>query len=401
MENYRPVSDLIGEDQHGFRANRSTETAAFELVEFIHKELECNRIVVALFFDLSRAFDTLNQDFIQQKLYCLGIRGNTLALIMSFLSERRLLVKINDCLSDDYEMNIGTPQGSVLAPLLFLLFVNDLSLPGVTVKFADDTSVAISAENEDDLQEKVKRVCDEMSHWCFKNCLILNEDKTVRVHFYGAYPKATIENDASTVKFLGTYLDAGCSWETQIDHLCKKLNKAFFALLKLKYSVPVTTLIMSYYALVYPHLSYNIILWGQAVNIDRVFIAQKRIMRLIFGIKVPTSCKDYFINNNLLTLASIYILKCSVYVFKYKKKFKQLSHHHSYATRHGTNLLYPRHTTTRYEKSPYYSCVRIFNHLPSYIREETVTNKFRKQLKEYLIANAFYTFKEFMDRSTT
>lgn len=297
-------------------------------------------------------------------------------------------------------MNIGTPQGSVLAPLLFLLFVNDLSLPGVTIKYADDTSVAISAENEDDLQGKIKQICEEMSKWCFRNCLILNEEKTVRVHFYKAYPKANIENNAPAVKFLGTYLDAESSWETQIDHLCKKQNSAFFALLKLRYSVPITTLITSYYALVYPHLSYNIILWGQAVNIGRVFVAQKRIIRLIFGIKVPTSCKEFFIENKLLNLTCIYILKCSMYVFKYKQKFKQLAHNHSYATRHGTNLLYPRHTTTRYEKSPYYSCVRIFNHLPKVIRDETEANKFRKKLKEYLFANAFYTFKEFMDKST-
>lgn len=420
-ENYRPISILstfskifervlynrlmefliayhiIRDDQHGFRTGRSTETATFELMEFVHKELEKGRIVFVLFFDLSRAFDTLNLDFVEQKLHANGIRGIALESIMSFLRERKILVCIDGYTSNTHEVNIGAAQGSVLAPLIFTLFVNDLTLSGMSVKFADDTSAAISAMDEADAQSKITKVCEEMEKWCFTNRIILNQDKTITMHFYKTQPKIMSET-TSTVKFLGSYIDPKLTWEPQIDHVCKKLNQAYFALLKLKNTVPLQTLLTAYYALVYPHLAYNIVLWGQAVMVDRIFIAQKRIIRLVYGLRPLESCRELFKTHKILTLTNIYILSCAKYVNNNRHKFAQNADSHSYQTRHGKDLAYPRHNTARYEKSPYYACVKVYNHLPKSIRDEDSRQHFRSKLKKFLHENVFYNLKTFLEQ---
>lgn len=393
--------NLISEEQHGFCANKSTETAGFQLAEFVHKELDKKRVVVGLFFDLTRAFDTLNFDFLHHKLYHLGIRGNALSIIMSFLEERRLLVKIDNSYSQIYHTDMGAPQGSVLAPLLFILFINDLTLPGLTIKFADDTSVAISTEDDEAMHNAIKNICESMSNWCFLNQLILNDSKTVKVHFYRAEPKIDANEDIHTsVKFLGTYMDSKLTWEPQLDHVCSSLNKAYYALLKLKTTIPFSSLMTAYYALVHSHLNYNIILWGQAVGVSRILILQKRIIRLIFGLKRLDSCRPIFRNQRILTVPSIYIMKCAIYVYKNKTDFIRNDQMHPYPTRNRTNLVTPKHSTSAYEKSPYFSCVKVYNQLPTTIKEAPTLTTFRNKLKVYLFNHAFYSHQEFLDLNT-
>lgn len=420
IENYRPVSllsafskiferilynrlinffehnNLLSPNQHGFRSQRSTETASFHFSEFIHSQLDKNRTVVGLFFDLSRAFDTIDISFVENKLYNLGVRGNVLSWLISFLSDRKLLVKIKHIKSETHDINIGAAQGSVLAPLIFLLYINDLTLPGFMINFADDTSVAISADSEEQLNVLLERVLNDMNAWCFSNKLILNESKTVRVNFFKTKPTANIENNSENVKFLGSFLDAHLTWGPQIDLICTKLNRSYFALLKLRQNVEISTLLSSYYALVYPHLNYNIILWGRAAEVKRVFIIQKRIIRLIFGMKYLDTCRCTFKTNRILTVASIFILKCATFVHNNKNLFQLNSENHAYPTRHSCQLSIPRHKTTMYEKSPYYSCVKIYNKLPDNLKDKSAT-VFNKDIKRFLCDHSFYSINEFFN----
>lgn len=250
--------------------------------------------VATLFFDLSRAFDTIDIKFVKFKLDRLGIRGPILEWIISFLSQRKLVVNVNNVNSDKFNIDIGAAQGSVLAPLIFLLYINDLTLPGYMINFADDTSVVLSSTTLDELKIIIERAIQQMNLWCFSNRLILNEDKTVRAEFFKSAPHMSLDYQVEKVKFLGSYLDPKLSWSCQIDHICKKLNSSYFALLKLKHTVTPATLLQIYYSLVYPHLSYNIILWGTATEINRVFVAQKRTIRLMFNLGNRESCREYF-----------------------------------------------------------------------------------------------------------
>lgn len=197
------------------------------------------------------------------------------------------------------------------------------------------------------------------------------------------------------VKFLGSYLDPKLSWSCQIDHICKKLNSSYFALLKLKHTVTPATLLQIYYSLVYPHLSYNIILWGTATEINRVFVAQKRTIRLMFNLGNRDSCREYFKEKKILTVIGIFILKCGIFVHKNLHLFAKNQDNHNYITRNAKQLRIPSHNTSKYEKSPHYSCIRIYNTIPKYIRDCMNIHKFARQLKNLLLDHSFYCLDEF------
>lgn len=430
-ENYRPISilcviskvierivfnritsflnkhKLITKHQHGFQIGKSVETATIQLLQFVYGEMDKRNHVMGLFFDLSKAFDILNVDFIVHKLQRLGIRGLALDLIKSFITGRKLHVKIYGYTSESYDVNQGVPQGSVLGPLIFLLFVNDLPAilqEGLVVMFADDTSMLLSARDPVDLQNKTNSILQAYQKWCHNNTLILNIDKTECVYFsQRRLPSEDLikilptENFSESVKFLGTMIDSKLCWDHQIKHICKRLNYAYFALRQLKSIFNIKSLINVYYALAYSHLSYNIVSWGAASSINRVFILQKRLIRLLFGIAPRDSCRPYFKNNKILTIHSIYILNTIKFVKKNLSNFEINSDTHSYNTRQGHLLKTSSYNTTLYKKSPNHAGIKMYNKLPPEIKTINSINKFTSCLKNFLAVNCFYSVEEYMN----
>ena len=421
IQNYRPISvlsvfskifekvmhkrivnfcnkfNVFSNSQHGFREGRSTESASYHFTQYIQNQLEKNKCVSGLFFDLSRAFDTIDIEFIRFKLDRLGLRSNILNWILSFLSHRQLYINVNNVQSQRYNINIGAAQGSTLAPLIFLLYINDLTTSGYMINFADDTSIVVSACTPEELLLAISQVDKEMNQWCHLNRLILNKDKTVRVEFHNTTPRMAPDNFAKVVKFLGSFLDSKLTWNRQIDHVCKTLNSSFYALLKLKQSVSISTLREAYFALVHSHLSYNIILWGRAVEINRVFIIQKRILRLIFNLGHRESCREIFQTQNILTVCGVYILNSAVFVYNNSNLFSKNNDQHHYSTRYSAQLSVPLHHSSKFEKSPYYSCIKVYNKLPDNLKNSRNKYNFKKNLKSYLSTHVFYNLNEFFN----
>lgn len=397
---------LLNSAQHGFRTGRSTQTAALSFVESVYECLDSNFCVAGLFFDLSCAFDTLSFQFILDKCYSLGFRGIFLEWLRSFLDERTMSVRVNDHFSEEYGVDLGVPQGSVLGPLMFLLFINDLPhhlTCLLLTLFADDTSVVISARSCGELQVACETLVTQFVNWCHPNRLMLNVDKTVCVYFglknfeRGNLRIRYVEDiivPSECTKFLGVYIDRNLSWTTHVDYLCKKLNTIFFAILRVKNVLPVGSLLDIYYSLVYCHLTYNIILWGSCVDISRIFIAQKRIIRKIFNLSSRTSCRPVFNANRLLPLPCIYILKCLVYAKENERNWTRLSSNHEYKTRNSQILLVPKHRTHKFECSPLYQSIKLFNHLPSSVKSLDL-RKFKLEVKEILLKKCYYSVGEY------
>lgn len=410
MMNYLNKYSIITNCQHGFRAGKSTQSAAISFVENLHKSLDDGLFVAGLFFDLTRAFDCLIFKFILDKLYSLGFRDVFLDWIESYLSNRCMVVKIHECLSSKCCTSLGVPQGSVLGPLLFILFINDLPYHITADKltiFAEDTSLAVAAGSSGELMERCTLVITEFNKWCVSNALILNVDKTECLFFNqemsnNPHLNIPLGNTSilpkNSVKFLGVFMDNELRWSDHVDHVSKKLNSAYYAINKIRDCLPFSSIMQVYYSLVFSHLSYNIVLWGNTSDSRRAFIFQKRIIRMIFGLGPKDSCRPIFVKHEILTLPCIYLYKCLLHVKENESNFATLTDFHSYNTRNSSVLFVPRHGTAKYEKSPSYQFIKIFNHLPVEVRRLCGT-RFRKVVKQILLMKGYYAVGEyFLDR---
>lgn len=406
--NYLNKHKLLTDNQHGFRSGKSTETASCNFVNFVYSCLDKNLFVGALFFDLSKAFDTIDLSIIKDKLEKLGFRDNILNWLMSYLHYRKIYVEINGYRSELYGIDLGVPQGSVLGPLIFLLYINDLVNfinSDCIVLFADDTTIAVSASNHYELQDRLNEISIQFTSWCNKNRLLVNAKKTLAMNFFNK--RKTLSTTVSingilvdfvdNTKFLGVHIDSNMRWQTHIDIVSKKINSGYYAILQLKSSLDNMQLINVYYALIYSAFSYNVILWGNATGAERILILQKRVMRLIFDLEIRKSCRQVFKNNNILTFPCVFILKSITYIKMNIHSMRQNRSFHNYSTRGGNLLRTEAHNTSLYEHSPMYTGTLLYNKLPETIRGIENTDKFKRTLKTYLISKCYYSVKDYLD----
>lgn len=338
----------------------------------------------------------------------MGFRGAINQWIMSYLSCRQYSIKVGEELSESYSTDIGTPQGSVLGPLIFLLFINDLSshiTGGATFIYADDTTIVVSDSDLGGLCRRLENVITQFKYWCDKNRLMINFNKTQYVFFRGKsrhinFGDVVLDNYdinfTDEARFLGAVVDSCFTWKQHVEYTASKLNSAYYAIGSLKSNFDRDTLMTVYYSLVYPHLSYAVVVWGQSVDCGRLFIIQKRIVRLIFNINSRSSCREAFRSMNILTLASVYLLKVLTYIHENRHILQTHSDKHGHYTRGRLKLCQSKHHHSYYERSPLYAGVCLYNLLPSSILSENC-RVFKKSLKKLLIDGCFYDVGEYVD----
>ena len=225
LYNFLELHEILFQMQFGFRNGHSTDHALISLSEKIKSTLDSNRVGCGIFIDLQKAFDTFNYSILLQKLSHYGIRGTPLLWFQSYLTDRQQYVSINNHSSQLGGITCGVPQGSVLGPLLFLIYINDL--PNVSkvlsfFLFADDTNIYYESENIIKLRDKINKELLKVKSWLEINKLALNIEKTSFVIFHSSRKKLT--NDiqikfgkkpvtrAKYVKFLGVLMDEHLSW---------------------------------------------------------------------------------------------------------------------------------------------------------------------------------------------
>ena len=254
----------------------STIHALIELDDQIKLAINYNELTCGLFLDLSKAFDTVNHKILLTKLDHYGIRGSAHDLLKSYLTNRKQYVKIGNCKSELGQINCGVPQGSVLGPLLFLLYINDLHKActiGNLRIFADDTTLFFKCNNKDDITAIGTQIMTQLNEWFKANKLTLNSDKSNFVIFRSRQNKVTnlpvqinFENTcikrSESAKFLGVFLDVHLTWNYHITEVCNKLKRYFKIFYFIRNFVNIEQIRTIYYAFIFSRIKYGISTFG-------------------------------------------------------------------------------------------------------------------------------------------
>jgi hypothetical protein len=342
MQLYQYMNDnnLLNDNQYGFRHYHSTEYAAIELVDRLHKALSQGNNPFAVFIDLSKAFDTLDHNILLQKLSHYGIRDTTLNWFKNYLGDRKQYVKYNNVTSPYTRIKTGVPQGSVLGPLLFIIYINDISSATKElddILFADDTSLDSclhkfftrpgarharpnTPDHIDELGGAISRKLDMVVEWLKINKLSLNTSKTRYMIFHNAnqnmdiYKTLVLKMDGKEIKrvttfnYLGLTMNEKLTWDAHTNKLAGIIGSVISVLHRLKHSVPKKILLTIYNALILSRLHYCNLIWGSSVT-ERLEILQVNALCVVTGYKAGAHIYQLCRRLNTVELCNIHTQK--------------------------------------------------------------------------------------------
>ena len=391
---------LFSEHQYGFRKKRSTKDAIFDFLENIYDALDSKLHNISILIDLKSAFDTVNHEILLKKLDLYGIRGHALGLMKSYLMDREFSVQINKEVSSKKCVNIGIPQGSILGPILFIIYINDLPLVSEILSstlYADDTNFSLNHRNYLEMIPALNGELAKIQDWILANRLTINPSKTESLLFSKRNIPTSNEQPVlngnpiqwvDSAKFLGVFIDKNVDFKTHIEYVLSKISKNTGILYKIRDNLPLDAKINFYNSFILPYLEYNVLHWGgtNPSHLIKLINCQKRAMRTLASQDDRlTHTTPLFHRYKLLKLIDLYKFHCMMDTFlKIKGGHYRVAHERN--TRNSQLALPKFHRLSRTQQSITFSGPELFNSLPVDIRNSTSSKIFKTKLKAFFIS---------------
>ena len=324
LESYLESNNLIYDLQFGFRKKFSTEHALLSITEQIKENFLNKRFSCGVFVDLEKAFDTVNHKILIMKLKHYGLGNIAISWLTSYLSNRSQKVSLNGQTSDSKTITCGVPQGSILGPLLFLIYINDMNKAiknSQVFHFADDTNLLYSHKDQNTLKKTLNKDLKDLYEWLCANRLSLNVAKTEFMIFRPPKMKLsgrvvltlnrTKIHESTKIKYLGLILDPRLTWKEHINELSKKLNRSIGMLYKTREFCPTSILKTLYHSLFNSHVTYGLPVWGYSSDLllDKIIKAQKKAIRVITFSKYTEHVAPLLKDLNILNIKDLLYLK--------------------------------------------------------------------------------------------
>ena len=407
LQDHLRINNVLAKEQHGFCTNKSTTSAVISLTDEILKSFENKEYLVGVFIDLAKAFETVNHSILLGKLKHYGVRGTSLKWFTSYLSNRSQFVNFNHVFSSYLPLTHSVPQGSLLGPILFNIYINDIIKSTQNLKYvlyADDSCAYASSKNIHSLIDTINLDLIKIDKWLCANKLTLNINKSHYIIFRNrkSIPDnivdITIQNKTlekvTETDFLGVVLQDSLSWKNHVIQVNKKINKYCSIIYLTRNYLTKNALKTLYFSVVYPSLIYCNVVWGGTSRylINKLIVSQKRLIRtILFRTRYAHTNNDF---RDLMIFKIDDINKYFTLVFIYKSLnnltypqnyFHLNTEYHNFNLRNPLNIRAPRYRSKKRQSSPsYYGC-SIWNSLPVELRMKPSLASFKSSLKRHLL----------------
>ena len=409
VSKFLEINAILCPSQYGFRKRHSTIHGVVEFIQHTVKAYDNKLNTISVLLDLSKALDTIYHKILLYKLKYYGIRGTALKWFQSYLSDRHKYVYLNGSKSNINGITFGVPQGSVLGPLLFLIYMNDLPnclFHTKAIVFADATTLYASSDDVVHLYANVNYDLRSLTDWFKANKLSLNTSKTNYMLFC---PGKIDQNEHSikigvdviqrtnSCKFLGIMIDDKLTWSEHISYTKSKLCRSLYAISRSKNFVPVKHLKTLYDSLIHPYVSYGIVLWGSTYSsyLQKIRICQKKAIHHIYRSAYNAHTDPLFKESKILKLDQLYILEAGKLVFDalhgilpapLLHVYMPNTTIHTHNTRQRDNPHSHQIRTLVARNSIVHRAPQIWSDIPKEIRKMYTRNSFKRALKQSLLS---------------
>lgn len=397
---------LLSSKQAGFRKNYGIQDPTIDLIRFVHDRFNERKNVLCIYIDMAKAFNSLAIDILLAKLENLGFQGSFLKLLESYSTNRRQFTNFNGFLSKSGGVEFGVAQGSVLGPLLFSLYMNDLPtiFDVLDIRmYADDTVLFCELNRDGDIGRTVEKVNAELenfSQWCRFNFLTVNTSKTKCMLFSPSCMSKQMLNEklqirlngeilgfVDTYRYLGVELDTKLDMEAHVNNVIRKARPLLYSLAKLRHYVNLDTSVIMYKTYILPVVEFGLYLVDKPAQVNRLQKLQNRAMRICFRESNTSPSFPLHVRADLLSLKLR--RRCTLLGFINMKSLRgdptfPMSNRNDNRTRASGDMYHVNFPhTERYKRSISYTGPQTWNALPLEIRENRYPLTLKSNLRKY------------------